>query len=301
MNVPSEKLFRKGKLRAITRICHLLGFMVKRRLVPIPLDSREIADYLGISYQTFIRKIGQLAAGGHQTAFAVQGYHFLIFERHKASQHARNAHPQYYVISRYRAHTISETRTKAKLRGGLPWQRYFELFKNLLNRVLFKKKKRADDSHNGIPSKESGGGRFARPPPKANRPAYRRFKKLAVALQLGYNRMRGPKVNLMGWLFHRCAEGHDANQILRWLRHAVALHDAKKDFKIESPPAWIQAVALRHLERDGLAPAQRKRALRRNGAGAPTHKEGKQERIEIDKWIAENYDLETENPEYLDG
>jgi hypothetical protein len=267
-----------------------------------------MARYLGISYQTFIRKVGQLSQGGPQTAFAVQAYGFLLFERHKVSEHGKNAHPQYQVISRYRAHTIGESRTKPKLRGGLKWSTYFELFKKLINRVLYRGKNRADDSHKGIPCQESGGVRFARPPPKANRPAYRRFKKLAVAIQLDYNRMSGPQIKMGSWLLERCADGHDRTAILKQLRHAVDLLTRFADpdrnrepWKPANLPAWIQAVALRHLERDGLAPAQRKRALRRNGAGAPTHKEGRQERIEIDKWIAENYDLETENPGDLDG
>lgn len=101
----------------------------------------------------------------------------------------------------------------------------------------------------------------ARPPPKGNNRAASRFGGYAVELDGKYHSIPGaPKILLTGWLVNRLGEWHSRARILACLRHAVAVMPRGLYLPI-CPPAWICAVAERHLAGDGLHPKQRLRDI----------------------------------------
>jgi hypothetical protein len=68
-----------------------------------------------------------------------------------------------------------------------------------------------------------------------------------------------PRHRLAGFVANRLIEEHSFEQILAALRHADVLVRFTGPYRAKDAPAWVCGVAARRLERDGLAPQQRRR------------------------------------------
>jgi hypothetical protein len=258
----------------------------------VPLEIRPLAASLGCSYQTLVRITGSFAEECGRMPWSFQKFGFVIFLRYRRHKRGKRCgHPQFYVTSRYAVHRIGGApgRVRARLRQktAAEWASYLATIKKLAWGVLIRGRERANDKHKGTHTIGSGVGVLARPPPpqplKANRPAWRRFKKLALAVQLWYGRKEAPRAKLDGWLMRRFAEGHSRVRVMAKIDHALKVMP-KGAFAPANAPAWLSAVAARHLDADGLGIEQRFRALRkRHGASAPTfNDEDKDSEIDYD-------------------
>lgn len=246
-----------------TRLACLYAKMIRRQpLRAIPLNCRALARDLGCSYQTVVRRTGELASA---PAWFFQGYGCVIFERHRPHQVKPCAHPQFWLVSRFAVHRIGGRagKVRARLRQKTPalWIAHLVRIKNLALGMIFKRRERANDKHHGSPDGNLAGPQKARPPPTANRAGLRRILIEAATLQAWYDALpAAPSIHLYGWLRNRLHEWHAPSEIMRCLRHAVTVLPAGR-FRPDNAAAWVSGVAARHLDRDGLAPIQRRHAL----------------------------------------
>lgn len=231
---------------------------------------------MGISYESVRKHTAKFGKGGHATAFAFKGYGFVVFMRHRASLSRKNARAQWYVINRYYVHTIGEgAKQGLRFKGLEKWTAYMRrIFELAWSK--FHGKTAAIGKHKGSPPWETGGAAQARPPPKANRRGLRRLYPIAADVQLRYENFSSrPGIELQPWALNRAYEGHTADRMVECLGHAVRVLAQKSPWVPAKPQAWVCEVARRHLEADGLAPIQRKRAEReRLRRSAPAFKDG---------------------------
>jgi hypothetical protein len=236
---------------------------VKARLLAIPLDFKALARSLDCSPRTVndqVRRFGKVCP------WAAQAKHFEVF-LHPPTR--GKPFPRYYVISRHASDRIGKgARPCLRWKAPPQWREHQRHMRKLAWGIVLRGKKKAECKHKTLSGNQPsvGGNKtgLARPPPRAfNRPRWRSLRKLCFALAFAF-RENGPRVEIpKGYLarfaFYQFQEGHSFEQILKWLLHADSLVKLTGDYSPRRPSVWVCSVAARHLDRDGLAPVQRRR------------------------------------------
>lgn len=234
----------------------------------IPLDLRALAPVVGCSYARLKRVTGKLM---REKPWVVQYYHIVIFLRPSTR---RRPHPQFFVIRQHRLGTIGGgPRNHLRRKDRRAWIDHVRWLKKLVFAVLKKRFEGGKGQYKALPSAHQAPGAMARPPPEdKNRPGFRRHRKIAWALVSDEaespSASKIPRIRLYGWIEKRLAENHSFDRVRHCLAHAVSLVPTGERAP-KNRHAWIQAVAARHLDWDGLHPSQRRGKWKRHGADAP--------------------------------
>lgn len=215
-------------------------------------------------------------------AWAFQEYGIILFVRYRRHKTSRCGHPQIYAIGRHYCHAIAgKVRWHLHKRSVEDWQGYVDKLANLAFGKIFRKRDRGDGTHKALSSHDKDR-KIGNQTAKSTR--LRGFKSLAGRLALDHVASYPASGTwTRSWAALRLNEGHSYGRVLECLGHAVSTlerHLYKKDgsptgWECPNPKGWIQAVAARHLDWDGLTPKIRWRQrlkAKRHGAGAPTFK-----------------------------
>jgi hypothetical protein len=252
---------RNGRyVRISTRTAAILSVMgVKARLKAIPLDFKRLARAIGCSPRSVndqVRRFGKVCP------WAVQARNFEVFCRPPGPG---SPWPRYFVISRHASHRIGKgARPCLRAKDPRAWREHRAHMRRLAFGIFLRGKKSAECKHKTLPLGEPSSEALARPPPgKTNRAAWRRVRKTAYAVVSSHlfngPRVKIPRHRLAGFVANRLIEEHSFEQILAALRHADGLALLSGPYRAKDAPAWVCGVAARHLDRDGLAPQQRRR------------------------------------------